>query len=80
VYDAVVVGVDDDRWGSRVAGVVAAADGTNPSVEDLMAHCRSVVAGYKVPKQITFVDRVERSPAGKPDYRWAKTTAEKGQQ
>jgi acyl-CoA synthetase (AMP-forming)/AMP-acid ligase II len=80
VYDAVVVGVDDDRWGSRVAGVVAAADGTNPSVEDLMAHCRSAVAGYKVPKQITFVDRVERSPAGKPDYRWAKTTAEKGQQ
>jgi acyl-CoA synthetase (AMP-forming)/AMP-acid ligase II len=75
VYDALVVGVPDDRWGERVVAVVHPRDGERPALEDLSAHCRQTIAGYKVPKAITYVDAIKRSPAGKADYRWAKETA-----
>ena len=78
VYDAVVVGVPDDRWGERVAAVVALAAGADTDADALTAHVRDHLAGYKVPKDIVFVDEVQRSPAGKADYRWAKATASSG--
>jgi 3-oxocholest-4-en-26-oate---CoA ligase len=80
VFDALVVGVPDERWGQKVAAVVQARPDRTPSLEDLDAHCRSYVAGYKVPRQLTLVDEVVRSPAGKPDYPWAKKVAEREQQ
>ena len=43
-----------------------------PSLAELQAHCRSRLAGYKLPRDVFVVERVERSPAGKPDYGWAK--------
>jgi acyl-CoA synthetase (AMP-forming)/AMP-acid ligase II len=75
VYDVLVVGVPDPRWGSRVAAVVAATEGEAPSAEELEAHCRAKLAGYKVPRHWVFVDRVQRSPSGKADYFWAKHEA-----
>jgi acyl-CoA synthetase (AMP-forming)/AMP-acid ligase II len=75
VFDAVVVGVPDDRWGQRVAAVVQARAGQSPSLEDLDAHCRGYVAGYKVPKELHLVPEVVRSPSGKPDYPWAGKVA-----
>ena len=78
VYDVVVVGVADDRWGERVAAVVQLADGAEIGADGLTAHVRDHLAGYKVPKDVVFVDRVQRSPAGKADYRWAKATATAG--
>ena len=75
VYDAVVVGVDDERWGQSVAAVVQAADGASATTEALVAHCKAHLAGYKVPRTVTFVDEVVRSPVGKADYRWAKAAA-----
>ena len=39
-------------------------------------HCRATLAGYKVPRTLVLVDQVERSPAGKADYRWAKRMAD----
>jgi acyl-CoA synthetase (AMP-forming)/AMP-acid ligase II len=75
VFDAVVVGVPDERWGERVAAVVQPREGRTPSLESVQDHCRLHVAGYKVPRQLTLVDEVVRSPAGKTDYRWAKRTA-----
>jgi acyl-CoA synthetase (AMP-forming)/AMP-acid ligase II len=76
VFDAVVVGIADDRWGQRVAAVVQPREGCAPSLDELDAHCREHIAGYKVPRQLTIVDEIVRSPAGKPDYPWAKTVAE----
>jgi len=76
VYDVVVVGVDDERWGQRVTAVVQPVGGTSPTLDELAKHCRVHLAGYKVPKTLVTVERVERSPAGKADYRWAKATAE----
>jgi fatty-acyl-CoA synthase len=75
VFDAVVVGIPDDRWGERVAAVVQARPGTTPTLESVQEHCRAHVAGYKVPRQLTLVDHMVRSPAGKSDYRWAKQQA-----
>lgn len=70
VFDTVVVGVDDERWGQRVAAVIAPRDGARPSLADLNAVVRTELAGYKCPRSVWFVDEIKRSPAGKPDYRW----------
>jgi acyl-CoA synthetase (AMP-forming)/AMP-acid ligase II len=78
VFDAIVVGVPDERWGQRVAAVVAPRPGSAPTLEALDAHCRGFVAGYKVPRQVTLVDEIMRSPSGKPDYQWAKQVATAG--
>ena len=75
VFDAIVVGVPDERWGQRVAAVVQPREGESPSVDDLAAHCREHVAGYKVPKEVHLVPEVVRSPSGKPDYPWAGRVA-----
>ena len=75
VYDAVVVGVPDDRFGQRVCAVVQPRGDAVPSLDDLAAHCREHVAGYKIPRDLVLVDEVVRSPVGKPDYRWAERVA-----
>jgi acyl-CoA synthetase (AMP-forming)/AMP-acid ligase II len=75
VFDAVVVGVPDDRFGERVAAVVQARAGARPTLEELAAHARSDIAGYKVPRELHLVDEMLRSPSGKPDYRWARRVA-----
>lgn len=72
VMDTLVAGVPDDRFGERVAAVVETRPGHEVDPEDLKTHCRELIAGYKLPAVITFVERIQRSPAGKADYRWAK--------
>jgi acyl-CoA synthetase (AMP-forming)/AMP-acid ligase II len=71
VFDAIVVGVPDERLGHMVAAVVQARGEERPSLADLDACARKEIAGYKVPRAVWFVDEIKRSPAGKPDYRWA---------
>jgi acyl-CoA synthetase (AMP-forming)/AMP-acid ligase II len=72
VMDALVAGIPDDRFGERVAAVVELRPGTSASADDLRAHCREHLAGYKLPATVTFTDAIVRSPSGKADYRWAK--------
>jgi acyl-CoA synthetase (AMP-forming)/AMP-acid ligase II len=75
VVDAVVVGVPDERWGERVVALVQARVGRKPRLDALQRHSRAHLAGFKVPRALVLVDLIERSPAGKPDYRWARTVA-----
>jgi acyl-CoA synthetase (AMP-forming)/AMP-acid ligase II len=77
VADAIVVGVPDERWGERVVAVVQAAPGASPTLESLQEHARTSLAGYKVPRALVLVDQVERTPAGKADYKWARETADR---
>jgi 3-oxocholest-4-en-26-oate---CoA ligase len=78
VFDALVVGVPDQRWGERVAAVVQLRDGSSLTLAEVDEHCRKLIAGYKVPRELHIVDEIKRSPSGKPDYPWASNTAREG--
>ena len=75
VYDAVVVGVPDERWGQRVAAVVQPQPNTTLTLDDLTAHCATHIARYKFPRELHLVPEMHRSPSGKADYKWAKDVA-----
>lgn len=75
VYDAVVVGTPNDRFGQQVTAVVQARAGEVPSPDELSEFCARHLARYKLPRAILFVDEMVRSPSGKADYRWAKKFA-----
>ncbi|WP_214400881.1 acyl-CoA synthetase [Pseudonocardia lacus] len=72
VFDALVIGVPDERFGQRVAAVIAPRPGAVPDPAALDAHVRGLIAGYKVPRTLWLVDEIGRLPSGKPDYRWAQ--------
>ncbi|RFU82232.1 acyl-CoA synthetase [Streptomyces triticagri] len=76
VYDALVAGVPDPKWGSQVAAVVQLRRGAGDlSLDAVQAHCRTQVAGYKIPRQLVLTEEIQRSPSGKADYRWARSVA-----
>ncbi|WP_406145140.1 acyl-CoA synthetase [Streptomyces anulatus] len=76
VYDALVAGIPDERWGNRVAAVVQLRQNIEAlTLEAVQAHCRTRLAGYKIPRALVLADRIQRSPSGKADYRWAKAVA-----
>ncbi len=72
VFDALVVGVPDDRFGEKVAALVQPRPGRRPTLEELADHCRQTVAGYKVPRHVVLVDAIGRTASGKADQAWAK--------
>ena len=76
VADCVVVGVADDRFGQAVTAVVELAATMTTSTTELQEYVRSRLSGYKVPKNVVFVDEVYRAPNGKADYPATKALAE----
>jgi fatty-acyl-CoA synthase len=75
VYDAVVVGTPNERFGQQVTAVVQARVGEVPLEEELREFAAQHIARYKLPRAILFVEEMMRSPSGKADYRWAKELA-----
>jgi 3-oxocholest-4-en-26-oate---CoA ligase len=76
VEDALVVGVPDPRFGEQVIAVASRAAAADDVAEPaLIQFTRDHLAGYKVPKRVLFVERVQRAPNGKADYKWAKAQA-----
>jgi fatty-acyl-CoA synthase len=75
VYDVVVVGRPSERWGSEVVAIVQLAEGASATDEELGDACQTSIARYKIPKAFIRTEKVQRSPAGKADYRWAKDVA-----
>jgi fatty-acyl-CoA synthase len=60
-----VVGVPDKRWGETPVAVVVLAENTALDLASLATHCRSRLAGFKVPKQLVLRDSLPRNPSGK---------------
>jgi acyl-CoA synthetase (AMP-forming)/AMP-acid ligase II len=75
VYDVVVVGRPSERWGSEVVAIVQFAEDGSATDDELAEVCSRSIARYKVPKVFIRTEKVVRSPAGKADYRWAKSLA-----
>lgn len=69
VADAAVFGMPDEKWGQKVTAVVTVRDSAKVSDEQLHAHCRGRLAGYKCPKQWIRIPHVPRTYVGKPDYK-----------
>jgi acyl-CoA synthetase (AMP-forming)/AMP-acid ligase II len=65
VLEAAVVGVPDEHWGEALRAYVVLRENTNADVEDLVAHCRETLAGYKVPKDFRFIAQLPRNAGGK---------------
>jgi 3-oxocholest-4-en-26-oate---CoA ligase len=78
VADVVVTGRPSERWGQEVVAVVQLGEGAAPTpAESIVEHASAHIARYKLPKEVVFVERIQRSPSGKADYRWAAETAVK---
>jgi 3-oxocholest-4-en-26-oate---CoA ligase len=78
VADALVVGRPSERWGEELVALVALQPGMEGAAltsEQLHGQCTSHLARFKAPKEFIIVDEVRRLGNGKPDYRWAKSTA-----
>lgn len=72
VYDVVVTSRPSTRWGNEVVAIVALANGQQADPDSIIAEAARHLARYKLPKAVVFRDRLQRSPSGKADYRWAK--------
>jgi fatty-acyl-CoA synthase len=78
VNDVIVCGRPSARWGSEVVAIVELAAGATTSDEELLEEAERHVARYKLPKAIIRRERLQRSPSGKADYRWARAQADNG--
>jgi len=77
VYDAVVVGVRDEKWGQAVIGLVELNRGATPGEDELRRHVRARLAGFKTPKRVLVVESIGRAPNGKADYAGMARLAER---
>ncbi len=75
VHDAVVVGVPDEKFGEAITAVVEIAPGASVESAELIEHVKAVLAAYKAPKTVLFVDSIGRAPNGKVDYKRHKQYA-----
>jgi acyl-CoA synthetase (AMP-forming)/AMP-acid ligase II len=78
VYDVLVVGIPDQRYGQAVAAVVELREGAGLELEDLREYLRAHLSGYKLPRALTIVDRIPRNATGKAQYPKAKELAMAG--
>jgi len=80
VLDAAVVGVPDDRWGERPKAFVLLRVGTSATPDELIAHVRTKIAGYKVPRDVDITLELPKTSTGKiqkfvlRDAEWAGRT------
>ncbi|MCU1613788.1 MAG: AMP-dependent synthetase and ligase [Frankiales bacterium] len=65
VVEVAVIGVPDDKWGEMVTALVVVAEGEMVTEQDIIAHCRGRIAGYKIPKRVEIRQAIPRTATGK---------------
>ncbi len=75
VYDCLVVGLPDDKYGQTVAAVVQPREGATVTLDELRDFLRTSLSGYKLPRQLTLVAEIPRNATGKAQYPRAKELA-----
>jgi acyl-CoA synthetase (AMP-forming)/AMP-acid ligase II len=65
VAEVAVIGIPHDTWGEMVTALVVTDDGATITEENILTHCRTLLAGYKCPKQVEFRDELPRTTTGK---------------
>src|SRR5687767_4214197 len=65
VEEVAVIGVEDEKFGQRLKAFVVASKSKKPSEDELKKHIKSNLAGYKVPREIVFLDELPRNATGK---------------
>ncbi len=75
ILDAQVVGLPDEIWGQKVVAIVSKSGDVALGPEQVRDHCKTLIADYKAPKNVIFVDELYRAPNGKADYEWARGVA-----
>ena len=80
VQDCAAIGVPDAKWGEVVRVVVVCKPGQRVSEADLVAHCKALIAGYKCPKQVVFLDELPRTGTGKVSKLALRELARQGAQ
>jgi len=65
VAEVAVIGIPDDKWGEMVTALVVIGDGAQVTEDEIIAHCRGKIAGYKIPKRVEFRDAIPRTATGK---------------
>ena len=75
VYDCLVVGLPDEKYGQTVAAVVQPREGQTVELEDLRTYLRTSLSGYKLPRHLTLVAEIPRNATGKAQYPRAKELA-----
>ncbi|WP_435768598.1 acyl-CoA synthetase [Nocardioides sp. SYSU DS0651] len=75
VYDVLVVGLPDEKYGQTVAAVVQPREGETVELEELRTFLRTHLSGYKLPRALTLIDEIPRNATGKAQYPRAKELA-----
>jgi acyl-CoA synthetase (AMP-forming)/AMP-acid ligase II len=75
IRDAVAVGVPDEKWGEAICAVIEPHEGTTVDEDDVIAHVKSHLAGFKAPKRVLPVQTIGRAPNGKVDYKRLRNEA-----
>ena len=75
VYDVLVVGVPDEKFGQSVTAVIQPREGAEVDLDDLRTFLRASLSGYKLPRAMTLVDEIPRNATGKAQYPKAKELA-----
>ena len=65
MIEVAVFGVEDEQFGQRLKAVVVLRDGTSVSEDEIKEHVKSHLAGYKVPREVEFLDSLPRNATGK---------------
>ena len=65
IYEAAVFGIPSEEWGESVHAVIVVANGASLSADDVQAHARAHLAGYKIPRFVTFAESLPKTGSGK---------------